>query len=1116
MEEISTFLDMLSACREKMKSSTNLQGIMKSLMEFSNRFENRNNNSNKDNIQSKAAKTNKRFKEKNMADITMNTVNNTSKEIQENSTGLMEDNHILTDMSYMIDKDNLETKMYWNNMSGFSDSEEDDEEKYKGEWKTVTKKNKKKGTEYEQETNKVNETQVLVTTYAKKNDIQHNWQEMDNIGNQYKSTNKSGETNETLSNIEKYWHNRKIVKSSNSKEIMKTILALDEKKKTLSLESKHKSQIREKQGEVKERTKELNKLVTLCATSKQMEYRTKINEKNGTQEMIIANDNNSKVDTNEKLIDIYNHPVTEIKMKQNENKGDTSDSKQSSEKKYEEDTNVIIIRNNSTATKEKKKISWNTTQNTDGTYNSTYKETKSRDKHFNNINKDVDVNLISPRNQQHEQNISNTTETNFMKISNSTSQKKKNENTSRVNTSSSEKYNLKHKNGNQKEVDNTLYQDKLNQAYIEKQKENEKIATEDKLNYAQITDEGIIITSWSIIATSEKRNGNIEVRAVIQNILDTLTDETNDIFLIEKISENKPNEFLNGTKKVPLTENELKKFIDDPRIKKNNKLTFRIRLGSTTDIRDLMDLKTIKNSLFNNRINMKISYLTTNRPVFAGFYDEPNPEQKKIFYLEERIRKNLNDNELEFQVMITQIFCAGKGNVSTVYMILTNKEQVEQLRNNLSIPVNNTHTFYQWDHYEDLSILQKMHLIRKQQYNNNKYRSQIINGFKNDIQICSDEDEWDENIEGKVRETNTEIWIDDSEMEISRIEKINNNEWDDDSELDRFKPAITDSKDIERFLKSTYKLNDGRCIIQGVIGPTNGRIQVWYLNHQKNQTESLLEVLVSELARNMDASTIQKTFEDPTEIDKNTKDTIPWKPTKLIRETPEDYTDEPKQGSQKKRNNNIIYYVKNDAPIDPNEETRTIQLAEQTIEDKMQHIENKNSSGSRGRYEDNVQSRIKIDHNVTKNEIEEYCKQLIQTSTKDLKKQIEKNSIEIAKVQNDSKKSIINLESTMLKLQKENNKRNNQQQTENKSTMENILQNQEIMLKHLIGTNSHTKQSEKSETSTYEPYINRDECKWDDYQNTQSQNNNKPDRTATSYGNKYSCDENKPSAAGKQ
>jgi hypothetical protein len=350
MEEISTFLDMLSACREKMKSSTNLQGIMKSLMEFSNRFENRNNNSNKDNIQSKAAKTNERFKEYKMTDITMNTVNNTSKEIQENSTGSMEDNHILTDMSYIIDKDNLTTKMYWNNMSGFSDSEEDDEEKYKGEWKTVTKKNKKKGTECEHETEKVNETQVLETTYAKKNDIQHNWQEMDNIGNQYKSTNKSGETNETLSNIEKYWHNRKIVKSSNSKEIMKTILALDEKKKTSSLESNHESQIRAKQGAVKERTKVINQLVTLRATSQQKECKTKIIEKDGIQQMVNANDNNSKVDTHAKMVYSYNHPVTEINKTHDENKGDTSDSKRSFGKTNEEDTNVIINSNNSIAT----------------------------------------------------------------------------------------------------------------------------------------------------------------------------------------------------------------------------------------------------------------------------------------------------------------------------------------------------------------------------------------------------------------------------------------------------------------------------------------------------------------------------------------------------------------------------------------------------------------------------------------------------------------------------------------------------------------------------------------------------------------------------------------------
>jgi hypothetical protein len=49
--------------------------------------------------------------------------------------------------------------------------------------------------------------------------------------------------------------------------------------------------------------------------------------------------------------------------------------------------------------------------------------------------------------------------------------------------------------------------------------------------------------------------------------------------------------------------------------------------------------------------------------------------------------------------------------------------------------------------------------------------------------------------------------------------------------------TITNTRDIEGFLKENFKSTTGENIIQGIIGPTDGIIQVWYLNIQRNQTE---------------------------------------------------------------------------------------------------------------------------------------------------------------------------------------------------------------------------------------------------------------------------------------
>jgi hypothetical protein len=284
-----------------------------------------------------------------------------------------------------------------------------------------------------------------------------------------------------------------------------------------------------------------------------------------------------------------------------------------------------------------------------------------------------------------------------------------------------------------------------------------------------------------------------------------------------------------------------------------------------------------------------------------------------------------------------------------------------------------------------------------------------------------------------------------------------------------------------------------------------------------NQTESLLAVLVSEFARNMNTSTLQKTFVNPIKIDQIASQETPWKPTQLIIDTPEEYLEEPKQASQKKRNSTKVYYVRNDIPKATNEE-------EMANKRSWTNKDNTTSLSPNAGKEESYIIPTVIDpstdngnNDTIRTEMENFCRHFINTSTNELKIRIEKNATDIERIHSESKNSIGNLESKMIQLQEENNERAKQQQHENKTAMDNILQNQELMLKHLMGSNTHRNQHTTQAADNYSTYASNDECKWDDYQHDQSHNNNnKPNRTATPFGTNHSCDDNKTSAAGKQ
>jgi hypothetical protein len=334
------------------------------------------------------------------------------------------------------------------------------------------------------------------------------------------------------------------------------------------------------------------------------------------------------------------------------------------------------------------------------------------------------------------------------------------------------------------------------------------------------------------------------------------------------------------------------------------------------------------------------------------------------------------------------------------------------------------------------------------------YRNQLIGGFKNNIEIHRDDDELNDK---------EKIFTGDNQP-LTDLSNIESHDKMTDS-IDTY--AITDTRDIGSFLKNNYRTNNGDHIIQGVIGPSNGQIQIWYLNTQCNQTESLIRVIRNELARNMDTKTLQKTFEQPIEVEKSTYVTKAWKPTKLLIEIPEDYEEEPIQGSLKKRHNSQIYYAKEisknqDKNIDINvAETKHTTRNYDTNTNRGNNISMNNlEAGIETKNYDNQHQELKSD-------LEKYCKQLIEQSTNEMKKEIKLNTDEIRTVNTNSKNDINELKKTLIEMHKENKYEANQQKQDTKDAMENILNNQGVMMRYfakLIGSkdnNNNTSRSHK-------------------------------------------------------
>jgi hypothetical protein len=582
-------------------------------------------------------------------------------------------------------------------------------------------------------------------------------------------------------------------------------------------------------------------------------------------------------------------------------------------------------------------------------------------------------------------------------------------------------------------------------------------------------------TSWNVIATQNPKSKVIEIRNIIVEIMSELQKTDCNIVLIpteKKITEERP--VIYKPKDIPTNQIGLKKYLESPRIK-NNKLMFRVQLASKKAVAETIECMEFKNWKKNNQIRFTISKLTTDRPLYAGFYTEPNPTNQKIGFLESRIKVHLNNSFLEFQVEIVPIFGKGKGNSTLVYMVMTTKEDVDMLRIKLSETSHNIHKFNQWDHFEDLSNLQKLHIVREQQNNNNKYKSMLITGFKNNITIHQEETTTqndDQSETSQLEELNTkDKWNQQEEMEMSMIQNEGNHSWTDAEDPMRNEERIKCPKDIDKFLKTEYTFPDGTSIIQGTIGPVNGTLQIWYMNTQKNQTESLIKVLKTELARNMTTKCLQATFVNPIQVESTINQFNKWEPTQLLITTPLASQEGQNYSNQRNKQASLNYSLINEnekqATKTTNNEDHSKKLL---VDEKGQKSPDNNEQNQMSECRDTRTEDNKNDMTYTEEELmikmKIYCKMMINENSLKIQNEISNTNEQIIQLKDETKGAILNIEKIISKNNLESNNEILTLKKETKETMDSILRNQECMMKILTGSGDNiTKPTKETHTS---------------------------------------------------
>jgi hypothetical protein len=417
-------------------------------------------------------------------------------------------------------------------------------------------------------------------------------------------------------------------------------------------------------------------------------------------------------------------------------------------------------------------------------------------------------------------------------------------------------------------------------------------------------------TAWTCTIAPKHRNEKLELDKIITGIMDAMHHISPNIYLKPKPEFNNKVDVLTASNEIPKEDIQLEKYIEQPRMNGSNKLTFRIHLSSGEPTRKTILHQSFRKWMQKEKIAMNISTILTAKPVYAGFWNEEQPENKKITFFEEKIKRLLNNETLDFQVIIAPIFVEGKSNSASVYMVLADVIQAPLIRKQLSVAEeeNTLPIFYPWNQYDDLPRAKKLSIIQDQQQNNLQFRNKIISGFtganpyiaaslrlkfNDDEEIeeeineeCQEQNEIDcEESESEEQEIDFEQ-VDDTDNDFEKVDDIDNVPEQEetqsqhdmtDNDEEQGQPYLT----LTEFIRIAFSDRNDCPYFSKVIGPIDGQVQIQYKSERKNEAESLLEVIKSELARVMTISEIKEAFTEPDSILQEMAELQPWQPYTL-------------------------------------------------------------------------------------------------------------------------------------------------------------------------------------------------------------------------------------------
>jgi hypothetical protein len=395
-----------------------------------------------------------------------------------------------------------------------------------------------------------------------------------------------------------------------------------------------------------------------------------------------------------------------------------------------------------------------------------------------------------------------------------------------------------------------------------------------------------------------------------------------------------------------------------------------------------------------------------------------------------------------------------------------------------------------------------------------------MDGF-NDINI------YDLENRGYDTTTSTEgIGEDHSSMDLSRKNDADTSSWEDRTDAND-DMLLSHNSQIETFIKTEFLLNDGKPMIKGISGPVNGRIQVWYGTKAINQTESLLAVLKTELARNMTTRCIELTFSNPNEIYEYVNNSTQWTPTELLNTVPmasyayasNNYARKEKKSY--KRNNTFSLITKGDIhneTINEHKETESHmikQIPTNTL-DRTSGYRDKSrvTFANQQSYQQtsslHPRTETTNNHKQMDSKIQQFCLELIHQSKLDLQKDIQQNAKRIEQISNDTKMELKRVDEGIAHLKESTTEAYQQLRKENQKSLDTMSRNHDSLMAYL---------TKEKENSTHQPQTHSRDHYYDlrNPTNFASSNpHNTPDRTATPLGFSTSRCNRNGQTAGKQ